>query len=316
MGATLDKFMTIEEVPEEWRSLDVTVGGPVDASNFCDNGVRTYKYNLLNFFPKSMFEQMRRTANQYFLLICIMMFLGTYTTWFYSPLTPWSTFLPLMIILLVTMAKEGFEDVKRHQSDKRVNNTPATILSTDPGDAPGITQTLRRKDLRPGHVVVIGDREEIPADLILLWSSEGPQAYVETSNIDGETNLKIKKPALIDDEPIIASPETAKNTQLSSTFEPPCGGFAFEELGQRAVHSLRCDAVFAAWEYFEKHEESPWCGRLHRQGHAFGQKLARRPVETLRARASSEHDGLLHPVRHDHHYHNFDDCLCGVVFWT
>ena len=36
MGATLDKFMTIEEVPEEWRSLDVTVGGPVDASNFCD----------------------------------------------------------------------------------------------------------------------------------------------------------------------------------------------------------------------------------------------------------------------------------------
>ncbi len=54
MGATLDKFMTIEEVPEEWRSLDVTVGGPVDASNFCDNGVRTYKYNLLNFFPKSM----------------------------------------------------------------------------------------------------------------------------------------------------------------------------------------------------------------------------------------------------------------------
>ena len=41
MGATLDKFMTIEEVPEEWRSLDVTVGGPVDASNFCDNGVRT-----------------------------------------------------------------------------------------------------------------------------------------------------------------------------------------------------------------------------------------------------------------------------------
>ena len=105
MGATLDKFMTIEEVPEEWRSLDVTVGGPVDASNFCDNGVRTYKYNLLNFFPKSMFEQMRRTANQYFLLICIMMFLGTYTTWFYSPLTPWSTFLPLMIILLVTMAK-------------------------------------------------------------------------------------------------------------------------------------------------------------------------------------------------------------------
>ena len=136
MGATLDKLMTVEDVPEEWRSLDVTVGGPIEDKGFCDNGIRTYKYNLLNFFPKSMFEQMRRTANQYFLLICIMMFLGTYTTWFYSPLTPWSTFLPLMIILLVTMAKEGFEDVKRHNSDKQCNNTPATILSVDPGDAP------------------------------------------------------------------------------------------------------------------------------------------------------------------------------------
>ena len=60
------------------------VGGPVDASNFCQRGPDV-KYNLLNFFPKSMFEQMARQP--IFLLICIMMFLGTYTTWFYSPLT-------------------------------------------------------------------------------------------------------------------------------------------------------------------------------------------------------------------------------------
>ena len=72
---------------------------------------------------------------------------------------------------------------------------------------------------------MIGDREEIPADLILLWSSEGPQAYVETSNIDGETNLKIKKPALIDDEPIIQSPETAKNTQLAVPSSRPVVGY-------------------------------------------------------------------------------------------
>ena len=130
MGATLDKFMTIEEVLEEWRSLDVTVGGPVDASNFCDNGVRTYKYNLLNFFPKSMFEQMRRTANQYFLLICIMMFLGTYTTWFYSPDAV--VHIPTADDYFTSNNGQGggVEDVKRHQSDKRVNNTPLFLVRT------------------------------------------------------------------------------------------------------------------------------------------------------------------------------------------
>ena len=226
-------------------------------------------------------------------------------------------FLPLMIILLVTMAKEGFEDVKRHQSDKRVNNTPATILSTDPGDAPGITQTLRRKDLRPGHVVVIGDREEIPADLILLWSSEGPQAYVETSNIDGETNLKIKKPALIDDEPIISSPETAKNTQLSSTFEPPCGRVhTFEGTLRAKEQSIPLDATqFLLRGSTLRTRRKPLVLWPTPARYALGQKLAI-AFAAIRVRTSREHDGLLHPVRHDHHYHNLHDRVCGVVFWT
>jgi len=33
----------------------------------------------------------------------------------------------------------------------------------------------------------------VPADLILLRSSQDGQAYVETANLDGETNLKQKQ---------------------------------------------------------------------------------------------------------------------------
>ncbi|CAM9319148.1 unnamed protein product, partial [Phaeothamnion confervicola] len=157
---------------------------------FADNAITTSKYNIITFVPRSLFEQFRRAANIYFLLISVLMIIGTYTSLFSSPLTPYSTLLPLIMVLSLTMLKEGFEDAKRHRSDHRVNNRIAQVLSLT---EPGVFVPVKWRDLRVGNVVRLADRAEVPADLVLLTTSEeSGVAYTETSEIDGETNLKIR----------------------------------------------------------------------------------------------------------------------------
>jgi magnesium-transporting ATPase (P-type) len=54
-------------------------------------------------------------------------------------------------------------------------------------------QKIKRMDIRQGHIVLVKNREMVPADMILLASSgDSGSSYIETSSIDGETNLKLR----------------------------------------------------------------------------------------------------------------------------
>ncbi|CAM9272870.1 unnamed protein product [Laminaria digitata] len=187
--------MTRPEV-QPFRTITILREGVSADAEQClmaNNSVVTSKYNLITFVPRSLFEQFRRIANVYFLVISVLMMLGTYTELFSSPLKPYSTIVPLVLVLMVTMVKDGAEDLKRHRSDKRVNNTPAVAMDLQNR---GQFVTIPWKDIKVGMIVKVTDREEIPADMVMLTSSEtGGVAYIETANIDGETNLKIRTSA-------------------------------------------------------------------------------------------------------------------------
>uniref|UniRef100_A0A1D1ZDI5 Phospholipid-transporting ATPase n=1 Tax=Anthurium amnicola TaxID=1678845 RepID=A0A1D1ZDI5_9ARAE len=74
-----------------------------------DNGVSTTKYTAANLLPKSLFEQFRRVANVFFLVVACVSF---------SPLAPYravSVLLPLVFVVAATMAKEAVEDWRRKQ---------------------------------------------------------------------------------------------------------------------------------------------------------------------------------------------------------
>ncbi|KAF9556000.1 phospholipid-translocating ATPase [Agrocybe pediades] len=247
---------------------------------YATNQVITSKYTLITFLPRNLLEQFRRIANIFFLGIAILQFFQKFST-----ISPGLVILPLLIVLGITALKDGYEDIKRHQSDSRVNNTPVRVLGggewvnpnvmqrksrtfvrgvmrtygrsvkkvkrsatkeelagvTAPEDVPPVDVEyddveqehhhlpgfLARRishsskpdqhhpgdkdhnrphwvkkaweDIAVGDFVKILDNEPIPADVLICATSEEENvAFVETKNLDGETNLKSRNavPAL------------------------------------------------------------------------------------------------------------------------
>lgn len=86
-----------------------------------------------------------------------------------------------MIVLIITMIKEIIEDTARHKADNRVNNSVCTVLRPD-----GKLENILWKDLRVGEIIMVQNKHQLPADCLLLASTNDlGVCYIETSNLDG-----------------------------------------------------------------------------------------------------------------------------------
>ncbi|KAH1207582.1 putative phospholipid-transporting ATPase 4 [Glycine max] len=150
---------------------------------YCKNDVSTTKYNVITFFPKALFEQFRRVANIYFLLAACLSASPI------SPFSPLSMIAPLAFVVGLSMAKEALEDSRRFFQDVKVNRRKASLHKGN-----GIFGLRSWQKIMVGDVVKVEKDQFFPADLLLLASSyEDGICYVETMNLDGETNLKVKR---------------------------------------------------------------------------------------------------------------------------
>ncbi|KAL2832828.1 hypothetical protein BDW59DRAFT_93039 [Aspergillus cavernicola] len=157
---------------------------PANATHkFVDNHVSTAKYNIITFLPKFLYEQFSKYANLFFLFTAVLQQIPNV-----SPTNRYTTIGPLLIVLMVSAIKELVEDYKRRTSDKSLNYSKTQVLK---GSAFHETKWV---DVAVGDIVRVDSEQPFPADLVLLASSE-PEGlcYIETANLDGETNLKIKQ---------------------------------------------------------------------------------------------------------------------------
>eukprot|EP00501_MAST-03F_sp_TOSAG23-6_P001509 GSMAST32.ASY1.ANO1.1570.1 assembled CDS len=123
-------------------------------ASYATNSISTSKYSMFSFFPKCIFDQFRKVANFYFLLQTTFMAIGYYTDVFDNSIDPVTTGITLVGVVGLAMIMEA----------------------------------------RLSSVIPCQVNEALPADMIVLATAhEDGLCYVETKNIDGETNLKIRK---------------------------------------------------------------------------------------------------------------------------
>ncbi|XP_023184111.1 phospholipid-transporting ATPase IG isoform X1 [Xiphophorus maculatus] len=146
---------------------------------FCDNRIVSSKYTVWNFLPKNLFEQFRRIANFYFLIIFLVQVIVD------TPTSPVTSGLPLFFVITVTAVKQGYEDWLRHKADREVNEYRVSVLE----DGRRIRKMSAK--IKVGDIVEVEEDETFPCDLILLQSSrDDGTCFVTTASLDGESNHK------------------------------------------------------------------------------------------------------------------------------
>lgn len=179
------------------------------SQHYTSNWIRSTRYSAWNFIPRQLVAQFSKLANFYFLVISILQMIpGLSTT------GQFTTIVPLLFFVTLSIAKEGYDDLRRWRADQEENKREAKVLratsesvagakrrgSTDGGsvvspESEGLRwETIKWQDINVGDVIKLERDDAAPADLALLHTNgENNVAFVETMALDGETNLKSKQ---------------------------------------------------------------------------------------------------------------------------
>ena len=187
---------------------------------FRNNRINTTKYNIFTFLPKALILQFVRLANIYFLVCAILQCIPLI-----SPLAPATAVVPFIIVLSVSIIREGIEDYSRALLDKQQNNEETTAYRN------GLWEKTISGSLYVGEIVEVLQDNTFPADLILLDSElPGGICFIETGTLDGEKTLKQKEAPKETKEKFKDNNEKIKNFEIN--------GYVVADMPNPALYQL------------------------------------------------------------------------------
>ncbi|XP_043268867.1 probable phospholipid-transporting ATPase IIB isoform X3 [Venturia canescens] len=201
----------------ELRARTIHIGQPMH-EKFPTNVIRNQKYNIITFLPLVLFQQFKIFLNLYFLIMASSQFIPDIKIGYLY--TYWG---PLGFVLTVTICREAVDDFRRYKRDKEVNGQKYYRLvrgSATPESVPS-------SKLKVGDMVIVEKGQRVPADLVLLRTTEKSGAcFVRTDQLDGETDWKLR----------LAVPATQKLENDSQLFDIKAD--LYVEKPQKDIHGF------------------------------------------------------------------------------
>jgi len=156
--------------------------GKKNHKKYSQNVIRNQKYNIITFLPVVLYEQFKFFLNLYFLLVALSQFIPALKIGYLV------TYIgPLVFILSITISKEAYDDLLRKKRDNEENSQKYEILTED-----GFKYIPSSK-IKVGHLVRIHENQRVPADLLLLRTSNiNGECFIRTDQLDGETDWKLR----------------------------------------------------------------------------------------------------------------------------
>uniref|UniRef100_A0A667Y7B0 Phospholipid-transporting ATPase n=1 Tax=Myripristis murdjan TaxID=586833 RepID=A0A667Y7B0_9TELE len=170
----------------DFRPRTVWLGHPEKREQrYPRNVINNQKYNFFTFLPGVLFNQFKYFFNLYFLLLACSQFVNElrlgalYTYW-----------VPLGIVLIITMIREAVEEIRCYLRDKEVNSQIYSKLSTRG------TVKVKSSGIQVGDLIIV-EKRQMHLRLTSVAHSSPPlpgSCFLRTDQLDGETDWKLRLP--------------------------------------------------------------------------------------------------------------------------
>ncbi|CDU17892.1 guanylyl cyclase [Plasmodium yoelii] len=174
----------------DFRKIQINPTDIDELFSFPPNKITSTKYGSYTFVFRILYEQLIRLPNLWFLIISLLEYIPSFQIlsdhlYYYKH----SSIYLLLSFIIISIIKNLYEDSRRSNIDYQINNRLCHIIDGSTSNL----KVVKWMELTVGSIIRLVENEQVPADIILLSCNHSDgSVYVETSLVNGETNLKKK----------------------------------------------------------------------------------------------------------------------------